>query len=313
MITDSFDNKCEAIISPKIEKAGRLFENEMKEKVFSIERCNTGIGNYVFIVTAENNKYILRCSLEKDAYENTVYWLKELEVCDIPIPKVIKYGQYEEYQYLILSYLPGEDIGIIYKDLRDSEKRQIAKEVVAIQNKVSAIKIQAPEDWNWNSFADEMLGRAQELISKNGFFDISKVEEVRNIQKELQPYISSINPIPYLDDISTKNLLIENGHVSGVIDIDWMGLGDNITFVAMTKVALLNMNLDTKYIDYLLEEMHLNNEQSRAFIFYCLLFCVDFMGERGTQYLDKVVPVNQEIIDRLNSIYDCFMRQCEEL
>ena len=293
----------------EIIKAGQLFENVMKVKVFSIERCNTGIGNYVFIVTADNNKYILRCSLEKDAYENTVYLLKELEVCDIPIPKVIKYGQYEEYRYLILSYLLGEDIGKIYQDLRDSEKRQIAKEVVAIQNKVSALKIQAPEDWNWKLFADEMLGRAYELISKNGYFDVSKVEEVSNILKEMQPYISSVKPIPYLDDISTKNLLIENGHVSGVIDIDWMGFGDKLTFVAMTKVALLNMNLDTNYVDYLLEEMRLNSEQKRAFIFYCLLFCVDFMGERGTQYLDKVVPVNQEIIDRLNSIYDCFMSQ----
>ena len=297
----------------EIIKAGQLFENVMKVKVFSIERCNTGIGNYVFIVTAENNKYILRCSLEKDAYENTVYLLKELEVCDIPIPKVIKYGQYDEYRYLILSYLLGEDIGKIYQDLRDSEKRQIAKEVVAIQNKVSALKIQAPDDWNWNSFADEMLGRAHELISKNGFFDVSKVEEVSNILKEIQPYISSVKPIPYLDDISTKNLLIENGHVSGVIDIDWMGFGDKLTFVAMTKVALLNMNLDTNYVDYLLEEMSLNSEQKRAFIFYCLLFCVDFMGERGTQYLDKVVPVNQEIIDRLNSIYDYFMSQWKNL
>lgn len=297
----------------EIIKAGQLFENVMKVKVFSIERCNTGIGNYVFIVTAENNKYILRCSLEKDAYENTVYLLKELEVCDIPIPKVIKYGQYDEYRYLILSYLLGEDIGKIYQDLRDSEKRQIAKEVVAIQNKVSALKIQAPDDWNWNSFADEMLGRAHELISKNGFFDVSKVEEVSNILKEIQPYISSVKPIPYLDDISTKNLLIENGHVSGVIDIDWMGFGDKLTFVAMTKVALLNMNLDTNYVDYLLEEMSLNSEQKRAFIFYCLLFCVDFMGERGTQYLDKVVPVNQEITDRLNSIYDYFMSQWKNL
>ncbi|MCR4647893.1 MAG: phosphotransferase [Lachnospiraceae bacterium] len=293
----------------EIKKAGQLFENVMKEKDFSIERCSTGIGNYVFIVTVKNIKYILRCSLEKDAYRNTVYWLKELEECDIPIPKVIKYGQYEEYRYLILSYLSGEDIGIIYKDLQDSEKRQIAKEVAAIQNKVSDLTIQEPEDWNWNSFTDEMLGRAQELISKNGFFDASKVEEVRNIQKELQQYISSVKPIPYLDDISTKNLLIENGHVSGVIDIDWMGFGDRLTFVAMTNVALLNMNLDTKYVDYLLEELHLNSEQKRAFIFYCLLFCVDFMGERGTQYLDKVVPVNQEVIDRLNSIYDCFMSQ----
>lgn len=297
----------------EIIKAGQLFENVMKVKVFSIERCNTGIGNYVFIVTAENNKYILRCSLEKDAYENTVYLLKELEVCDIPIPKDIKYGQYDEYRYLILSYLLGEDIGKIYQDLRDSEKRQIAKEVVAIQNKVSALKIQAPDDWNWNSFADEMLGRAHELISKNGFFDVSKVEEVSNILKEIQPYISSVKPIPYLDDISTKNLLIENGHVSGVIDIDWMGFGDKLTFVAMTEVALLNMNLDTNYVDYLLEEMSLNSEQKRAFIFYCLLFCVDFMGERGTQYLDKVVPVNQEITDRLNSIYDYFMSQWKNL
>ena len=202
------------------------------------------------------------------------------------------------------TYLPSEkEITIT------AEKRQIAKEVVAIQNKVSALKIQAPDDWNWNSFADEMLGRAHELISKNGFFDVSKVEEVSNILKEIQPYISSVKPIPYLDDISTKNLLIENGHVSGVIDIDWMGFGDKLTFVAMTEVALLNMNLDTNYVDYLLEEMNLNSEQKRAFIFYCLLFCVDFMGERGTQYLDKVVPVNQEIIDRLNSIYDCFMNQ----
>ena len=297
----------------EIIKAGQLFENVMKVKVFSIERCNTGIGNYVFIVTAENNKYILRCSLEKDAYENTVYLLKELEVCEIPIPKVIKYGQYDEYRYLILSYLLGEDIGNIYQDLRDSEKRQIAKEVVAIQNKVSALKIQAPDDWNWNSFADEMLGRAYELISKNGYFDVSRVEEVSNILKEMQPYISSVKPIPYLDDISTKNLLIENGHVSGVIDIDWMGFGDKLTFVAMTEVALLNMNLDTNYVDYLLEEMNLNSEQKRAFIFYCLLFCVDFMGERGTQYLDKVVPVNQEITDRLNSIYDYFMSQWKNL
>ena len=128
----------------------------------------------------------------------------------------------------------------------------------------------------------------------------------------MQGYISSIKPIPYLDDISTKNLLISDGHVSGVIDIDWLGFGDVLTFVAMTKVALLNMELDTKYVDYLLEELHPNADQYKAFIFYCLLFCVDFMGERGTRFLDKIIPVNQKIIDRLNIIYDELMTQWEE-
>ena len=56
----------------EIKEAGQLFENVMKETDFSMERCSTGIGNYVFIVTAGNNKFILRCSLEKDAYENSI-------------------------------------------------------------------------------------------------------------------------------------------------------------------------------------------------------------------------------------------------
>lgn len=89
----------------------------------------------------------------------------------------------------------------------------------------------------------------------------------------MQGYISSIKPIPYLDDISTKNLLISDGHVSGVIDIDWLGFGDVLTFVAMTKVALLNMELDTKYVDYLLEELHPNADQYKALFLLLTILC----------------------------------------
>lgn len=112
-----------------------------------------------------------------------------------------------------------------------------------------------------------------------------------------------------MDDISTKNLLIYEGKVSGIIDIDWLGLGDMLTFVALTKVALLNMDLDTRYIDYLLNEIHPNTIEYKAFVFYCLLYCIDFMGERGMQFLDKKIPVNGSIIKRLNDIFDILMEE----
>ena len=35
--------------------------------------------------------------------------------------------------------------------------------------------------------------------------------------------------------------------------------------------------------------------------------CVDFMGERGMQFLDKVVPVNETVVRRLNGIFDVLM------
>ncbi len=94
--------------------------------------------------------------------------------------------------------------------------------------------------------------------------------------------------------------MIYGGKVSGIIDIDWIGLGDMLTFAALTRVALLNMDLDTKYVDYLLDEIHPNAIEYKAFVFYCLLYCVDFMGERGMQFLDKEIPVNEGIVKRLN-------------
>ena len=34
------------------------------------------------------------------------------------------------------------------------------------------------------------------------------------------------------------------------------------------------------------------------------MFCVDFMGERGMQFMDKRIEVNEKIIKRLNDLYD---------
>ncbi len=193
--------------------------------------------------------------------------------------------------------------------MNDSEKKQIAKEVVKIQRKVSRLDIRVDEEWTWNCFVDEMLNRAEERIKRKNYFDFNKIYIIKKLQQEIQEYLDKVPAVPYLDDISTKNLLIYEGNVSGIIDVDWIGFGDMLTFVAMTRVALLNMDLDTKYIDYLLDEIHPNTIEYKVFIFYCLIYCVDFMGERGMQFLDKTIPVNENIIKRLNDIFDFLMEE----
>ena len=52
--------------------------------------------------------------------------------------------------------------------------------------------------------------------------------------------------------------------------------------------------------------------EKKAFIFYTLMYCVDFMGERGMQFMDKKVQVNEQIIVRLNRIYDGLWREWNE-
>lgn len=284
-----------------------IFENDTKKSVVQINRCSVGIANYVFSVSTASEKFILRCSKEEDAYTATVYWLSKLSVCEIPIPIVLSKGTYRSYSYLILSHIPGDDLGNVYDGLNGIEKKQIAKEVVEIQRRVSRIDIPTGMAWTWNSFIDELLNRADERIKSKHYFDTEKIHTIKKLRQEMKEYFDTVQPTPYLDDISTKNLLIYKGKVSGVIDIDWIGMGDMLTFVALTKVALLNMDLDTMYIDYLLNEINPNTIEYKAFVFYCLLYCVDFMGERGMQFLDKKIPVNEGIVKRLNDIFDILM------
>lgn len=60
-----------------------------------------------------------------------------------------------------------------------------------------------------------------------------------NVLKQLISFRGVIIINERRDDISSKNLLMNNGKISGIIDIDWMGIGDKLTYVALTNMALL--------------------------------------------------------------------------
>lgn len=115
------------------------------EEPQTVERCAVGQGNYVYIVECNGAKYVVRCSSENNAYDTSIFWLNKLAVIDVPVPKVIAKGKHDEYEYLILSYIEGKDIGIVYEQLTDEDKRVIANEIVHIQNRVSTLEYEAVE------------------------------------------------------------------------------------------------------------------------------------------------------------------------
>lgn len=283
-----------------------IFGKYVPVKADSVERCGVGHGNYVYIISGGAKRYVVRCSSEDNAYTETIYWLRRLRKVNIPVPEIIGDGRYQDFSYIILSYLEGRDLGLVYPALSREEKQGIAREVVRIQKLAASIELGDIKDrWNWkDSFVQYMLDRARERIEKNDYFDVDKIDRLWQMGETLEDYFLQIKPIAYLDDISTKNLLIDQGRVSGIIDVDWIGIGDRLTFVAMSNVALLNKGYDTDYINYLMEELDVSQVERKALVFYSLLYCVDFMGERGMQFGDKVVDVNETVVRRLNQIYD---------
>ena len=278
-----------------------------------LERCAVGHGNYVYLAELSAEKYIVRLTEEQDAYGETVRLLKQAAAAGIPVPRVLANGRRDGYEFLLLTYIEGSDLGLVYDSLTAEDKRAIAKEVVRIQEMAADIGCTVDSDWTWRTEINEMLDRAEERITANGYFDPERVHRLRTAAEGLSDYFESVQPVAYLDDISTKNLMIDGGRVSGIVDLDWIGVGDKLTYVAMTETALLNMGCDTDYPRFIIEEMGLNEVQRKAYTFYKLMFCADFMGERGMQFGDKRVEVSPQVVERLNNIYDRLWSEWENM
>ena len=251
-----------------------------------IERCSVGHGNYVFILDYIKYKRIIRMNDESNLYsqyENYQYWVSKLKDIDIPVPNIISIGKYKNYNYIILDYIEGKDLGEVYTLLTEEQKENIAKKIVKIQIKIqehllpnnkfgSVYKYNDNSGFDtWKEFILDSLQISKQNIKKNNIFDTEKVDKLIQLTEKYNEYFNKIEPKAFLDDISNKNLIIYNGEISGIIDLDWMGFGDLLYFIGYNNMALLDMEVDTKYVDYMIQELKLNEFQKEIVLFYTLV------------------------------------------
>lgn len=280
-----------------------------------IKRFEMGYGNYVYKINFNEDRFIVRTSFGKESYKDMIYWLNKLMPLGLPIPKILSNGIYDDVSYLILTYIQGEDLGNVYNTLSDYEKKMIARDIVGIQNKVSTLPqnsgygyLTSYEDENfknnWKEVIISHLDRSKNRMKENKIFDYRKVDRIKELLYLYDDYFNNIRPIPFLDDLSSKNILINEGKVSGVIDFDWICFGDRIYYIALTNMALIAFRYDTRYVDYLMKEIKASEIEKDILKLYTLVFCVDFMSEKGMKFKDRVVEVTQNEIEDLNKTYD---------
>lgn len=98
-----------------------LIENNI-EIPDKIEHCSIGHGNYVFMLDYIQNKKIIRMNNKGNLYseyENFEYWVSKLKEIDIPVPNIVCIGNYKNYNYIILDYIEGKDLGEVYTILTE--------------------------------------------------------------------------------------------------------------------------------------------------------------------------------------------------
>ena len=306
-----------------LETVNKICDDVFNGKPTEIIRNTVGLAGYVYTVVFNDTKYVIKISDDKNLIIGSTYWLNKVKDLDIPTPCVIAENLVNAPYYFVMSFIPGKDLGLIYSSLLKSEKKIIAKKIIGFQKEIKKLPM-AKGFGSLNSYEDSEnicssweesllndINRAEEAIINNGIFSVEYVLKLKKIVPYFKEYFNSIKPVPFLDDITTKNVLIHEGKLSGIIDLDWISFGDEVLFLGLVTMALLSMKADIDYADYLKDEMNLNEMQEQALKFYVLMFCVIFMSEKGMCF-NQAEPMKVSEEEKM-LLQEIFNRYYEEL
>ena len=307
-----------------LETVNKICDDVFKGKPTEIIRNTVGLAGYVYTVVINDTKYVIKISDDKNLILGSTYWLNEVKDFDIPIPSVIAENLSNAPYYFVMSFIPGKDLGLVYSYLSKNEKENIAKKIIGFQKEIKKLpmakgfgSLNSYEDFenicfSWEESLLNDINRAEEAIIKNGIFSVEYVLKLKKIVPYFKEYFNSVKPEPFLDDITTKNVLINEGKLSGIIDLDWISFGDEVLFLGLVTMALLSMNADLDYADYLKDEMKLNEKQERVLKFYVLMFCVIFMSEKGMCFNQtEPMRVSEEEKMLLQEIFNRYYEKLE--
>ena len=286
-----------------------------------IERLPTGLCHYVFAVfTGSGAQLVVRIAQPANAHllRGNAYWHGQLQDLPVPLAQIFYTDVYKQWPYQIMSRLPGTDLGHAYGECSAHQLRQLAQQMVSIQNRVAALGVSAPgygfatarQDARlrtWNAAISGQIQRIHGHLTRGGIFDAAGVlAPVMSRQAALQQQLEDHQAIPptmFLPDTTTKNVLIQGGALTGIVDLDEVCFGDRLFTLALTRMSLLARTVPTTYTDQWQALLQLDVDAKARLDFYTLLFCTDFMGEINQQFNQAAAEIDDEEVANLTRLH----------
>ena len=290
--------------SPDETTAASVFRLHFPDPISSVTRFPTGLCHYVYeIRTATGQAYVVRIASAATRQDlvGGLYWHPRLKAIGVPVPALYASSLGDPYPYMLIERLPGSDLGQVYAGLSASAKRVLARRMAEVQKMVGSLPMSrmfgfahsyeqanATGKRSWAEVVATNIARSEERIRRVGRIAPCYVETTRTVVSEYEPYLQHVEPVPFLDDTTTKNVIVDQGALSGIVDTDGVCFGDPVFTLGLTNMALLAQGADTDYVEYWLDAIDASRLQREMVVVYSLVFCFNFLGELGQTFNRRV-------------------------
>ena len=312
-------------LTPNEQIASSVVQSMMGELVLSSTRMATGDQNFVYAVKTSAAEYVLRMTdiSHINKFIAAISWQKMLIPLGVPLAEFIKSdldSKYSPYPALLMVRLPGNDLVNVYPSLTNADKENLANEMIDIQALCNKLPPGPgygildgydvmPTEKTWYAFISNRLELYKDHITKAAVFNPDLATQVLSIAKDMEECFRIIRPMPFLWDATERNVLVHNGKITGIVDVDEICFGDPLFVIALTSTCLELEDLDTLYTDYWAEALHLDKPAQARLDFYRLFYAIAFMRKHSMQTanskmvmfdIEKLLNIFYRALKRLN-------------
>lgn len=267
--------------------------------IHSIERLRTGICNEVFAVNVDGAQYIVRMNKDVTQMRGGSLFIPKLAALGIPVPRMVA----EEYDvskmgfgYQILERLPGTDLGNVIKTLSEEQLVAVANDVASIFRRLRTIPTDGTYGLvmdehggkfsNWKDWIDDDLQTAARRAGETGFASQTAhlTETVHDTLRRYESYFMTVPSVTYYGDIAGKNVLVDGGKFSGLIDLDALHYGDWLEAVGRIRASWYGTDYGEFYTNAIMDALNLSEEQRAMVRVYSLHHRYVWMCDNGVKF-----------------------------
>ena len=241
-------------------------------------------------VVLPGRSVMVRMNEDAQVFATTRNNLDVLAGLGLPTPTVLAVDltrRHVPFAYMLLDKIPGRDLRYELGAMSFEQMTRLAAQIVAFQRQVGrlpsgrgygyvGIGETGPYASWWDVVARESaLGDAQ---ADDGT-DPWRIR-VRRQRKRLEPYLRSVPPTCFLDDITVKNVIVQDGALQGLVDFDCVCYGDPLFWLALTAIGVVSDvgMRELFYVEELKRLWELTPDREEALALYSAGMALDFLG-----------------------------------
>ncbi len=280
-----------------------LVRSELGLSALSAEHMTFGHGSVTYDVDTGGRHLIVRTNDDPDVFAGTDATLAQLRAAGIPVPTALAVDlscRRYPFAWMVLEKIPGRDLRYELPSMTEVERGDVAHRVASIQRSAHALARstrfgfapigQVPEHATWLDVVHACLTRSDAADTAVRPW----TDEVRDALSTFDTYLSSVEPVCFLDDMTTKNVIVEDGKLRGVIDFDVVCYGDALYWLALVDVAV---EFDVgaagrSYVNRLRHHYGVTAHQERVVSLYRAVHGCDFFARSAADDREKARAVD---------------------